>query len=145
VTGANPDAIVYDPASKRVFTMNGRGANATAIDAIAGTVVGTVALNGRPEFAVSDGRGSIFVNIEDSNAVVRFNARTLQVEARWSPASARSGRRWCRGRSGWWWWSAREAFFRAARFLTSGGPAHAWPPVAVWRAASTARRRASCG
>jgi DNA-binding beta-propeller fold protein YncE len=86
VTGANPDAIVYDPASHRVFTMNGRGANATAIDAIAGTVAGTVPLNGRPEFAVADGRGSIFVNIEDSNAVVRFNSRTLQVEARWSIA-----------------------------------------------------------
>ena len=86
VTGANPDAIIYDPVSKRVFTMNGRGANATAIDAIAGTVAGTVALNGRPEFAVSDGRGSIFVNLEDSNAVVRFNAHTLAVEARWSIA-----------------------------------------------------------
>jgi DNA-binding beta-propeller fold protein YncE len=86
VTGANPDAIIYDAASHRVFTMNGRGANSTAIDVTNGTVAGTVPLNGRPEFAVADGRGSIFVNIEDSNAVVRFNARTLQVEARWSIA-----------------------------------------------------------
>ena len=86
VTGANPDAIMYDAASHRVFTMNGRGGNATAIDAATGTVAGTVPLNGRPEFAVADGQGSVFVNIEDSNAVVRFNARTLQVEARWSIA-----------------------------------------------------------
>ncbi|MFI5214382.1 MAG: YncE family protein, partial [Gemmatimonadales bacterium] len=93
VTGANPDAIVYDPASRRVFTMNGRSANSTAIDVMTGTVTGTVPLNGRPEFAVSDGRGSIFVNIEDSSAVVRFNARTLEVEARWSIAP-------CEGPSG---------------------------------------------
>ena len=86
VTGANPDAIVLDPVSNRVFTMNGRSASATAIDAAMGTVEGTVILNGRPEFAVADGRGRIYVNIEDSSAVVAFNARTLQVEARWSLA-----------------------------------------------------------
>jgi hypothetical protein len=93
VTGANPDAIIYDPASHRVFTMNGRGANATAIDVMNGTVAGTVPLNGRPEFAVADGNGHVYVNLEDSNAVVQFNSRTLAVENRWplAPCDGPSG------------------------------------------------------
>ena len=93
VGARNPDAIMYDPVSRRVFTMNGGSGNATAIDAATGAVVGMVALNGRPEFAVSDGRGRVYVNIEDSSAVVAFNARTLQVEARWplAPCEEPSG------------------------------------------------------
>ena len=86
VGGRNPDAIVYDPASQRVFTMNGGSGNATAIDAAAGIVAGTVALGGRPEFAAADGRGRIYVNLEDSSAIVSFDARTLQVRQRWSLA-----------------------------------------------------------
>lgn len=82
VEGRNPDAIVYDPTTKRVFTMNGRSGDATAIDAKTNAVVGTVALGGKPEFAVADG-GKIFVNIEDKNAMVRFDAATLKVEATW--------------------------------------------------------------
>ncbi len=93
VGARNPDAIVYDPGTHRVFTMNGGSGNATAIDGATGTVAGTVALNGRPEFAVSDGRGRIYVNIEDSSAIVAFNARTLQVEGRWplAPCEGPSG------------------------------------------------------
>src|SRR5262245_26344055 len=53
-TGENPDAILYDPPTKRVFTFNGRSGDATAIDAATGTVAGTIALGGKPEFAVSD-------------------------------------------------------------------------------------------
>ncbi len=71
VGARNPDAIIYDPASRRVFTMNGGSGNATAIEAATGTVAGTVALNGRPEFAVSDGRGRVYVNLEDSHAADR--------------------------------------------------------------------------
>src|SRR5215469_6536486 len=51
VTGDNPDAILYDPATHRVFTFNGRGRNATAIDAKTDEVVGTVAVDAKPEFA----------------------------------------------------------------------------------------------
>jgi DNA-binding beta-propeller fold protein YncE len=93
VGARNPDAIIYDPVSRRVFTMNGGSGNATAIDAATGTVAGTVALNGRPEFAVSDGRGRIYVNLEDSSAIVAFNARTLAVEGRWplAPCEGPSG------------------------------------------------------
>ncbi len=82
----NPDAIVYDPASRRVFAFNGGSGNATAIDAASGKVIANVTLDGRPEFAVVDGHGKVFVNIEDSSAVVRFDAATLKIEARWSIA-----------------------------------------------------------
>lgn len=83
VTGENPDAILYDPASRRVFTFNGRGRNATAIDAAAGTVAGTIPLDGKPEFAAADGKGRVFVNIEDKNEVTAIDARALRVEKSW--------------------------------------------------------------
>ena len=86
-TGENPDAILYDPASRRVFTFNGRGKNATAIDAAAGTVAGTVALDGKPEFAAADGKGRVFVNIEDKNQVTVIDSRALRVETNWPLAS----------------------------------------------------------
>jgi DNA-binding beta-propeller fold protein YncE len=82
-TGENPDAIIYDPASKRVFAFNGRSKNATAIDAATGKVAGTVALDGRPEFAVADGKGKVFVNIEDKAEVQAIDARKLAVVATW--------------------------------------------------------------
>ena len=79
VTGRNPDAITYDPFSRRVFTFNGGGANATAIDPQSGTVVGTLDLGGKPENAVSDGRGRMYVNIEDKSELVAFDPKTLAV------------------------------------------------------------------
>ena len=92
--GQNPDAIIYDPASKRVFTMNGRSNDTTAIDATTDTVAGTVALGGRPEFAASDERGHVFVNLEDKSMVAEFDSRKLgDVLARWpiAPAEGPSG------------------------------------------------------
>lgn len=83
VTGRNPDAIVYDSLSRRVFTMNGGSDNATALDAATGKVVGTVALGGKPEFAVTDGRGRIYVNLEDRSALVSFDTRSLQPGPTW--------------------------------------------------------------
>src|SRR5438105_4230157 len=65
-TGEGPDAILYDPATKHVFTFNGRGRNATVFDAD-GKVVGTIALDGKPEAGESDHRGKVFVNIEDKS------------------------------------------------------------------------------
>lgn len=82
-TGANPDAIVYEPATHRVFTFNGAGRNATAIDLMASTVVGSVALGGKPEFAVAPGDGRIYVNIENTAELVVLDARRLAVAARW--------------------------------------------------------------
>lgn len=78
-TGANPDAILFEPVSRRIFTFNGRGNNATAIDAVTDTVVGTVELGGKPEVAVADGAGHVFVNLEDRSAVAEFDARTLEL------------------------------------------------------------------
>jgi len=82
-TGGNPDAIVYEPATHRVFTFNGAGQNATAIDLMAGAVTGTVALGGKPEFAVAPGDGRIYVNIENTAELVVLDARRLAVTARW--------------------------------------------------------------
>jgi YVTN family beta-propeller protein len=84
--GKNPDGIVYDPASKRVFAFNGRSQNATAIDASNGHVDGTIALGGKPEFPVSDGAGNVYDNIEDKSEIVRIDSKTLQVTAHWSVA-----------------------------------------------------------
>jgi len=81
--GENPDAILYDPASKRVFTFNGRSHDATAIDAAKGTVVGTIKLDGKPEFAVSDEKGEIFVNIEDKSELLALDPAKLEIKSRW--------------------------------------------------------------
>jgi DNA-binding beta-propeller fold protein YncE len=81
--GQNPDAIVYDPASKRVFAMNGRSSDATAIEAASGKVAGTVPLDGKPEFAVADGKGRIYVNLEDKSQLLALDSHKLKVEARW--------------------------------------------------------------
>lgn len=85
-TGTNPDAIVYDAGTKRAFSMNGRSKDATAINAADGTVAGTLALGGKPEFAVADGKGSIFVNIEDTSELVQFDPEKLKVINRWKLA-----------------------------------------------------------
>jgi DNA-binding beta-propeller fold protein YncE len=91
--GKNPDAIIYDPGSKRVFAFNGRSSDATAIDAEKGTVAGTVTLEGKPEFAAADGAGHIYVNIEDTSKVFDIDARKLTVAHRWplAPCESPSG------------------------------------------------------
>jgi DNA-binding beta-propeller fold protein YncE len=91
--GENPDAILYDPASKRVFTFNGRSHDSTALDAAKGEVVGTIKLGGKPEFAVSDGKGGVFVNIEDKSELVSLDPEKLVVKARWplAPCEEPSG------------------------------------------------------
>jgi YVTN family beta-propeller protein len=91
--GENPDAIVYDPITKRVFTFNGRSHDSTAIDAVKGTVVGTIKLDGKPEFAVSDQSGEIFANIEDKSELVAINPAKLEVKSEWplAPCESPSG------------------------------------------------------
>ena len=78
VPGENPDAILYDPLSHRVFTFNGRTANVTAIEGATGAVAGTFAVGGKPEFAVTDLAGRVYVNIEDKNEIVAFDSRTSE-------------------------------------------------------------------
>jgi YVTN family beta-propeller protein len=82
-TGKKPDAIVYDPSTHRVFAMNGGSDSSTVIDAVSGKVVGTIALRGGPEFAVADGLGDVFVNLEDQNEALRIDARDMTVKNRW--------------------------------------------------------------
>ncbi len=85
-TGDNPDSIIYDPATKRVFTMNGRSNNSTVIDATTDKVVGTVDLGGRPEEPTLDGRGNMFVNLEDKSSIMEFDTKTLAKKGVWSLA-----------------------------------------------------------
>lgn len=82
-TGENPDAILYDPHSRHVFTFNGRGKNATVFDASSGEVVATIDLGGKPEFAATDQRGRVYVNIEDTNELAVIDVKRNVVEKRW--------------------------------------------------------------
>ena len=67
----------------RVFAFNGRSKDATAINAKDGSVAGTIALDGKPEFPVSDGKGNVYANIEDKSEIVKINPKTLKVEGNW--------------------------------------------------------------
>jgi DNA-binding beta-propeller fold protein YncE len=82
-TGGNPDCIIYDSASKHIFTFNGRTHDSTVIDPATATVIGTVPMGGRAEFAATDGKGMIYDNIEDTNEVVGLDSRTLKIKSRW--------------------------------------------------------------
>jgi YVTN family beta-propeller protein len=81
--GSNPDCILYEPASKHVFTMNGKSGDASVIDPATETVVATIPMGGRPEYAVADGKGMIYNNIEDKDEVVAVDSSTNTVKARW--------------------------------------------------------------
>jgi DNA-binding beta-propeller fold protein YncE len=91
--GVNPDAIIYDPATRRVFAFNRGSSDVSAIDAADGKVAGLVALGGHPEFAASDGKGTVFVNLDDKSEVVVLDSLKLQVRSRWpvSPGEDPSG------------------------------------------------------
>jgi YVTN family beta-propeller protein len=93
IPGKNPDAIMYDPFTQRVFTFNGRSNNSTVIDAKSNKVLGSIPLEGKPEFAVSDGKGNIFVNIEDKNTLVKIDPISMSVKASWpiAPGESASG------------------------------------------------------
>jgi len=81
-TQANPDAIVYDPFSQKVFAFNGKSNSATIFNAKNNRVLANIPLGGKPEFAVADGLGRIYVNIEDTNEVLTLDAKTLTVKTR---------------------------------------------------------------
>lgn len=82
------DSIVYDPASKRVFSFNGDSRSATALDPESGKVIRTIDLGGSPEFAVADGRGMIYDNLEDKSEVIAINSKDLTIKSRWPIAPA---------------------------------------------------------
>ena len=86
-TGKNPDALLYDDFSKRVFIFNHSDVTTTAIDIEAGKVVGTIDVGGSVlEAGASDGKGTIFINLEDAHEIVSFDAKTLVVKNRWNIA-----------------------------------------------------------
>jgi DNA-binding beta-propeller fold protein YncE len=95
-TDVNPDAILYEPVTKRIFTFNGGsrtgggGKNATAINAADGTVLGNIDLRGKPEFAAADGKGSVYVNNEDSSELHHLDAATLKELHHWPLAPCKS-------------------------------------------------------
>ena len=82
-TGKNPDALVYDPKTDRVFVFTPGSNDATVIDAGAGKAIGTIALGGKPEFAVSDEKGKVFVNLEDKSEIVEIDAKKMTALAHW--------------------------------------------------------------
>lgn len=82
-TGENPDAILYDSATHRVFSFNGRGRDATVIDSKTDEVIGTIALDAKAEFAASDGKGRVYVNLEDKSSIARIDAQHMTVTAVW--------------------------------------------------------------
>jgi DNA-binding beta-propeller fold protein YncE len=85
---SDTDYILYDSASRRIFSFNGHSKNATVIDAGKKIVIATISMGGIPEQAVSDGNGMIYDNIEDTNEVVAIDSRTLRIKARWPLAPA---------------------------------------------------------
>lgn len=89
-TGKNPDAIVYDPASHHVLTFNGHSNSASVIDPATNRVIDTIPLPGRPEFAVADGAGHVYANIEDKSGLVQIDSHTDQLLHTWTLAPCHS-------------------------------------------------------
>jgi YVTN family beta-propeller protein len=81
--GKKPDAIIYDPATKHVYAMNGDSDSTTVINAADGKVVGTIDLGGGPEFAVADGKGSVYINLEEKADTVHIDSNALKVLHHW--------------------------------------------------------------
>ena len=80
------DAIVYDPASKRVFTLNGDAHSSTVIDPKAGSLITNIPLGGKPEYGASAGDGKVYANLTDTNEVVEIDAKAAKVTRRWPTA-----------------------------------------------------------
>jgi outer membrane protein assembly factor BamB len=80
------DAILYDSASNRVFTLNGDAHSSTVIDPRAGTLITNIPLGGKPEYGVSAGDGKVYANLTDTSEVVEIDAKTAAVARRWSTA-----------------------------------------------------------
>jgi YVTN family beta-propeller protein len=88
--GKKPDAIMYEPSTKHVYAMNGDSDSATVINAADGKIVGTVDLGGGPEFAVADGKGNVYINLEEKAETVHVDANTLKVLHSWPLAPGKT-------------------------------------------------------
>lgn len=109
-TGKNPDGIVFDPATSQVFVFNDQSRNSTVINR-EGDVVATIPLSGKPESAIAEGSGLIYVNIEDKNSLVTINARNLKVETIWPLPG-------CEGPAGLAWDATHHLLFVGCRNKT---------------------------
>ena len=81
--GKNPDSILFDVASKMIFVFNGATKDASVIDPASGEIVATIPLGDKPEFSVSDGKGQIWVNLEETAAIASIDTKSMSVSARW--------------------------------------------------------------
>jgi YVTN family beta-propeller protein len=88
--GKKPDAIIYDPATKHVFAMNGDSDSTTVINAVDGKVVGTIDLGGGPEFAVADGKGNVYINLEEKAETVHIDSNAMKVLHHWPLAPGKT-------------------------------------------------------
>ncbi len=77
------DAVLYDPASKRVFSFNGDSKSATAVDAQTGKVIGNIDLGAGPEFGVTAGDGKLYVNLEEEGNIAEIDAQAMKVTRKW--------------------------------------------------------------
>ncbi len=84
--GQGPDAIAYDPASRRVFAFNGHSGDCTVIDAAKGTALKELPLPGRPETGAADGKGRVYVNLEDKSKIAVIDSLAMEVTAQWNLA-----------------------------------------------------------
>ena len=84
------DAIIYDPASRRVFSFNGDANSTTVVDPKKGVVITNIALGGKPEYGQSARNGKIYINLVDSSQIVEVDARNLTVTRRWSTAPCKN-------------------------------------------------------
>lgn len=82
-TGQNPDAISYDDFSKKIITCNGKSKSLSVIDPIKDVVIATIDLGGKPEEAVSNGKGQLFVNLEDKNEIAVIDMKVFSVLKKW--------------------------------------------------------------
>ncbi len=93
VAAEDDDGILYDPATRHIFTMNGDAGSASVLDGVTGKLLGSVDLGGKPEFGVSAANGKVYINLEDKNEVVEVDARAMRALRHWSIAP-------CEGPSG---------------------------------------------
>ncbi len=93
LTGQGPDAFAYEPVTKRVFFFNGHSNNVSVVDAVAEKEIAVIPLEGRPEFAVVDGKGKVYVNIESKSDLSEIDAAKAAVTKTWSlaPCDSPSG------------------------------------------------------
>lgn len=90
IAAVDADAVLFDPATKHVFTFNGDAGSSSVIDAASGQRIGNIDLGGQPEFGVTTGEGRLYANIEDSSAIAEVDATAMKVTRHWSLAPCQS-------------------------------------------------------